>query len=67
MNVLSPCSSEAFRERLQTAAIKRAQEDERLAKQRNPSKKDRIRGNAMRRIEDIKLAKELGLELEDLQ
>ena len=67
MNVLSPCSSEAFRERLQTAAIKRAQEDERLSKQRNPSKKDRIRGNAMKRIEDIKLAKELGLELEDLQ
>ena len=63
----SPCSSEAFRERLQTAEIKRAQEDARLAKQRKPGKKDKARGDAMRAIEDRLLAKRLGIELEDLQ
>ena len=38
----APCSSEAFRERLQTAAIKREQEEERLVKQRKPSRKTRL-------------------------
>lgn len=63
----SPCSSEAFRERLQTAEIKRSQEDARLAKQRKPSKADKARGDAMRAIEDKLLAKRLGIELEDLK
>ena len=63
----SPCSSDAFRERLQTAEIKRAQEDARLAKQRRPSKADKARGDAMRAIEDKMLAKRLGIELEDLK
>ena len=63
----SPCSSEAFRERLQTAEIKRSQEDARLAKQRKPSKADKARGDAMRAIEDKLLAKRLGLELDDLK
>ena len=67
MNTLSPCSAEAFKERLETAAIKRKMEDERFAKQRKPSKSDRCRHDAMRRIEDIKLAKQLGIELDDLQ
>ena len=63
----SPCSSDAFRERLQTAEIKRSQEDARLAKQRKPSKKDKARGDAMRAIEDKAMAKRLGIELEDLK
>ena len=63
----APCSSEAFRERLQTAAIKRAQEEERISKQRKPSKKDKVRGDAMRAIEDRIMAKKLGVELEDLK
>ena len=67
MSTLSPCSAEAFRERLETAAIKRKMEDERFAKQRKPSKSDKSRHNAMSRIEDIRLAKRLGIELEDLQ
>ena len=62
-----PCSSEAFRERLQTAEIKRSQEDARLAKQRKPSKADKARGDAMRAIEDKAMAKRLGIELEDLK
>ena len=60
-------SLEAFRERLQTAEIKRAQEDERISRQRKPSKADLARGCAMKRIEDIKLAKDLGIEMEELQ
>ena len=67
MSPLSPCSTEAFRERLETAAIKRKLEDERIAKQRKPSKSDQRKHNAMSRIEDIRLAKRLGIELEDLQ
>ena len=67
MSTLSQCSTEAFRERLETAAIKRKLEDERFARQRKPSKADQCRHNAMSRIEDIKLAKRLGIELEDLQ
>ena len=67
MNTLSPCSAEAFKERLETAAIKRKLEDERFAKQRKPSKSDKNRHDAMSRIEDIKMAKRLGIELEDLQ
>ena len=67
MSPLSPCSTEAFRERLETAAIKRKLEDERIAKQRKPSKTDKIRRDAMRRIEDIRLAKRLGIGVEDLQ
>lgn len=63
----APCSSEAFRERLQTAEINRSQEDARLAKQRKPSKSDKARGDAMRAIEDKAMAKRLGVELEDLQ
>ena len=63
----APCSTEAFRERLQTAAIKRAQEDARLAKQRKPSKKDKARGDAMRTIEDREMARQLGVSLEDLK
>ena len=64
---LSPCSTEAFRERLETAAIKRKMEDERIAKQRKPSKADQCRHKAMSRVEDIRLAKRLGIRLEDLQ
>lgn len=60
-------SAEAFRERLETAAIKRKLEDERIAKQRKPSKADKANRDAMRRIEDIKLAKRLGINVEDLQ
>ena len=63
----SPCSSEAFRERLQTAEIKRSQEDARLAKQRKPSKADKARGDAMRAIEDKAMARQLGVNLEDLK
>jgi len=63
----SPCSSEAFRERLRTAEIKRSQEDARLAKQRKPSNADKARGDAMREIEDKAMAKRLGVELGDLQ
>ena len=47
----APCSTEAFRERLQTAAIKREQEEERLVKQHKPSKKDKARGNARYRAD----------------
>ena len=60
-------SLEAFRERLQTAEIKRSQEDERISRQRKPSKADLARGCAMKRIEDIKLAKDLGIKMEDLK
>ena len=67
MSQLSPCSTEAFRERLETAAIKRKLEDERISKQRKPSKTDQRKHNAMRRIEDIRLAKRLGIGVEDLQ
>ena len=63
----APCSSEAFRERLQTAEIKRQQEEERISKQRKPSKKDKARGDAMRAIEDRIMAKKLEVELEDLK
>ena len=63
----APCSTEAFRERLQTAAIKREQEEERLVKQRKPSKKDKARGDARRSIEDMKMAKSLGVDVEDLK
>ena len=63
----APCSSEAFRERLQTAAIKRSQEEERISKQRKPSKKDKARGDAMRAIEDKAMARQLGVSLEDLK
>ena len=63
----SPCSSEAFRERLRTAEIKRSQEDAQLARQRKPSKADKARGDAMRAIEDKAMAKRLGIELGDLQ
>ena len=67
MNTLSPCSTEAFKERLETAEIKRKLEDERFSKQRKPSKADQCRHKAMSRIEDIKLAKRLGIEFDDLQ
>lgn len=63
----APCSTEAFRERLQTAAIKREQEEERLVKQRKPSKKDKARGDARRMIEDMEMAKLMGIGLEDLR
>lgn len=63
----SPCSSEAFRERLRTAEIKRSQEDARLAKQRKPSNADKARGDAMRAIEDRAMARQLGVNLEDLK
>ena len=63
----APCSSEAFRERLQTAAIKRAQEEERISKQRKPSKKDKLRGDARRMIEDREMVKRIGIGLEDLR
>ena len=63
----APCSSEAFRERLQTAAIKRSREEERISKQRKPSKKDKARGDAMRAIEDKAMARQLGVNLEDLK
>ena len=63
----APCSTEAFRERLKTAEIKRQQEDERMSKQRKPSRQDKARGDARRAIEDRVMAKKLGVELEDLQ
>ena len=63
----APCSTEAFRERLQTAAIKREQEEERLVKQRKPSKKDKARGDARRMIEDREMVKLMGIGLEDLR
>lgn len=64
---LKAVSAEAFRERLETAAIKRKMKDERLTKQRKPSRADKASRDAMRRIEDIKLAKRLGISVEDLQ
>lgn len=67
MSLTPTFSLEAFRERLQTAEIKRAQEDERISRQRKPSKTDKARGDAMRAIEDKLLAKQLGVELEDLK
>ena len=63
----APCSTEAFRERLQTAAIKREQEEEKLVKQRKPSKADRARGDARRMIEDREMVKLMGIGLEDLR
>lgn len=63
----SPCSTEAFRERLKTAEIKRKQEEERMSKYRKPSRLEKARGDARRAIEDRILAKRLGVELEDLQ
>ena len=63
----APCSTEAFRERLQTAAIKREQEEERLVKQRKPSKKDKARGDARRMIEDREMVRLMGIGLEDLR
>ena len=63
----APCSSEAFRERLQTAAIKRSQEEERISKQRKPSKKDKLCGDARRMIEDREMVKRFGIGLEDLR
>ena len=63
----APCSTEAFRERLQTAAIKREQEEEKRAKQRSAIKKYKARGDARRSIEDMKMAKSLGVEMEDLK
>ena len=63
----APCSTEAFRERLQTAEIKRQQEEERMSKQRKPSRQDKARGDARRAIEDRIMAKRFGVELEDLQ
>lgn len=64
---LKAVSTEVFRERLETAAIKRKMEDDRLTKQRKPSKSDKANRDAMRRIEDIKLAKRLGISVEDFQ
>ena len=63
----APCSTEAFRERLQTAEIKRKQDEERISKQRKSSKQDKARGYARRAIEDRMMAKKLGVELEDFQ
>ena len=63
----APCSTEAFRERLQTAEIKRKQDEERISKQRKSSKQDKARGDARRAIEDRMMAKKLGVELEDFQ
>ena len=63
----APCSTEAFRERLQTAAIKRAQEEEQFAKRRRPSAADKSRCAARRKLDDLALAKNLGIELEDLK
>ena len=63
----SPCSTEAFMERLHTAEIKRKQEEERISKYRKPSKQEKARGDARRAIEDRIMAKALGVELEDLQ
>ena len=64
---LKAVSTEAFRELLETAEIKLKMEDERLAKQRKTSKADKASRDAMRRIEDIKLAKRLWISVEDLQ
>ena len=63
----APCSTEALRERLKTAEIKRQQEEERMSKQRKTSKQDKARGDARRAIEDLMMAKKLGVELDDLQ
>ena len=67
ISILTPCSTEAFKERLETAAIRRAQEDEQFAKRRRPSAADKSRCAARRKLDDFALAKKLGIELEDLQ
>ena len=61
--ILEQCSADAFRERLQTAAIKR-KESERIVK---PRVCDKEKAAVRRRIDDIKLAKDAGITLEDLQ
>ena len=65
IDLLTPCSREAFRERLETAEIRSKQEDENLNRRRS-SQKDKDRLEAMRKIEDRQLAKSLGVEMEDL-
>ena len=67
ISILTPCSTEAFKERLETAAIRRAQEDEQFAKRRKPSAADKSRCAARRKLDDLALAKKLGIELEDFQ
>ena len=66
IGLFTPCSREAFRERLETAEIRRKQEEEKLHGRRS-SAKDKARREAMRKIEDRQLAKCLGVELEDLE
>ena len=66
IGTFSPCSTEAFRERLQTSAIRRAQEEARYTS-RNCKKSDPEKCKVMRRIDDIKLAKSLGLSIEELE
>lgn len=61
--ILEQCSADAFRERLHTAAIRRA-ENHRAAP---PKAGDKDKVETRRRIDDIKLAKELGIGLEDLK
>ena len=66
IGTLSPCSAEAFRERLQTSAIRRAQEEARYTS-RSGKKSDPEKCKVMRRIDDIKLAKSLGLSIDELE
>lgn len=64
IGLFTPCSQEAFKERLETADIKRRQEEDRASR---PRKSDTHRCAVMRRLEDRKLAKSLGLTLADLE
>ena len=61
--ILEQCSAEAFRERLHTAAIRRA-ENQRASP---PKPCDKVKTETRRRIDDIKMAKEFGIGLEDLK
>jgi hypothetical protein len=61
--ILEQFSADAFRERLQTAAIKR----EHYQRTAAPKPCDMEKTAVRRRIDDIKLAKELGIGLEGLK
>ena len=61
--ILEQCSAEAFLERLQTAAIKR----EKNQKTNAPKACDKEKAAVRRRIDDIKMAKEFGIGLDDFK
>lgn len=61
--ILEQCSADAFLERLQAAAIKRE-----INQRSSPPKPcDKVKTATRRRIDDIKMAKEFGIGLEDLK